>query len=164
MPKLPKTKKNIEVCERFKEPKSSFVQLMTAPQVKSWRALLGAFQYVFSNLEKGLTSEGYSMSRFQILLTLYFDGPHSAINISRKLLVTRGNVSTFLKRLLADGLVEASDRSKSGKRPLFCLTDKGIEIFESVFPRHIDRVKSLMPKLDASVIETLSQIPRDSKN
>lgn len=164
MAKLPKTKKNIEVCERFKEPKSSLVQMMSSPQVKSWRALLGAFQYVFSNLEKGLASEGYSMSRFQILLTLYFDGPHSAINISRRLLVTRGNVSTFLKRLLADGLIEVASESKSNKRPLFCLTDKGVEIFESVFPKHIDRVKSLMPKLDTTVVDALSRIPRNVRN
>lgn len=117
-----------------------------------------AFQRIFSKLEKGLIAEDCTISRFQILLVLYFEGPLSAAEVSRRLLVTRGNMSMFLKRLKADGLIQEAPGSKSEKRPLVCLTAEGIDLFESVFPRHIERVKRFMPALDAQMIKKLQSI------
>lgn len=146
--------------ERVKKKKEAFKRLMVRPEVKSWRALMSAFQSIYSKLEKALIAEDCTISRFQILLVLYFEGPLSAAEISRRLLVTRGNMSMFLKRLKNDGLIEESPDSKSEKRALVCLTGAGISLFESVFPRHIERVMHLMPMLDPKMIETLLSIAK----
>ncbi|MGE3975326.1 MAG: MarR family winged helix-turn-helix transcriptional regulator [Bdellovibrionales bacterium] len=128
------------------------------PEVKSWRVLLKAFQTIYTHLEKGMSADGVTISRFQVLLMLYFDGPLSASDISRRLLVSRGNMSMFLRRLTSDRLVEVSDASKSKTRPLYCLTKGGAKQFEALFPRHVKRIKELMPSLPNSMIRILSDI------
>lgn len=130
--------------------------LLTHPSVRSWRAIMGAFQTVLYELEKGLMSEGFHLSRFQIFLNLYFDGPLSAADLARRLFVTRGNVSTFLKRLERDKHIMVCASSRSQSRPLYRLTLKAEKIFEDIFPRHIQRVKGLVPELPESLVEKLT--------
>jgi DNA-binding MarR family transcriptional regulator len=136
------------------DSKEKMKQLLELPEVRSWRALMGAFNTIFSELEKGLVSEDCSISRFQILLHLYFEGTLAAVDIARLLLVTRGNISMFLRRMEADGLVKK--RAPAGqKRPLYSLTAEGQRFFERIFPSHIQRVRSLSPVLDQKTIELL---------
>ncbi|MEK6704984.1 MAG: hypothetical protein AABZ06_04285 [Bdellovibrionota bacterium] len=132
-------------------------ELLELPEVISWRALMSAFQAVFRQLEQGLLTENCSISRFQILLLLYFYSPMLAAEIARRLLVTRGNVSMFLHRLKVDGLARMRTR-QPGKRAQIELTAKGTRLFESLFPRHIKRVKKLMPVLDPKFLSILQQI------
>ena len=116
---------------------------------------MAAFKVIFSQLEKGLMAEGCSVSRFQILFYLYFDGETAAVEIARKLVVTRGNISTFLRRMESDGLIKKRV-PKGQKRPLFSLTERGYSFFEAIFPSHIERVRRFAPKLDARTIAILS--------
>jgi len=119
-----------------------------------------ALQTIYGALENSLLKEeSCSVSRFQILFFLYFNGPLSAAEIARQLFVTRGNISMFLKRVREDGLVTVSKLTRSEKRPLFCLTPKGTRFFEEVFPRHVRRVKLLAPQLDAKTIKKLNGLP-----
>lgn len=113
-----------------------------------------AFQVILSELEKGLLAEDCSVSRFQILFYLYFDGHLPAVEIARKLLVTRGNISMFLRRMEADLLIEKVI-PRGQKRPLYTLTQKGVTFFENLLPPHIHRVKQLAPKLDEKTIKAL---------
>lgn len=121
--------------------------LLENEKVKSWRLLMAAFQRVYQSLEQGLAQEQCTISRFQILLHLYFDGPLPAAEIAKRLFVTRGNMSMFLRRLQSEGLISVAKESPSAKRPYFRLTARGVEFFEDIFPRHIERVKKLMPTL-----------------
>lgn len=132
---------------------------MEFPEVKSWRALMMAFKAIFSQLEKGLMAEGCSVSRFQILFNLYFDGEMPAVEIARKLVVTRGNISTFLRRMESDGLIRKRI-PKGQKRPLYSLTERGNGFFEAILPAHIGRVRRLAPKLSAETISLLTQKSR----
>lgn len=130
--------------------------LLSQREIQSWRALMAAFQAIYGTLENSLLKEeDCSVSRFQILFFLYFQGPLPAVDIARKLFVTRGNISMFLKRVREDGLVTVSKLTKSQKRPLFCLTAKGTNFFEEIFPRHVRRVRLLMPRLDRKTLKLL---------
>lgn len=142
----------------FSKPKKSLEKKLQDPHVISWRLLMKACFSIYKSLEQALLKENCSIPRFQILFYLYFEGPHSAIDLSRKLFVTRGNISTFVKRLLSEQIIEISSLSKSEKRPLYCLTKKGKQNFESIFPSHIERVICLMPKLPANFLAILNKI------
>ena len=120
---------------------------------------MGAFQSVYVRLEKGLADEGMSVSRFQVLFHLYFEGRHKASTLSRKLLVTRGNMSMFLKRMEADGLIRF-DLPVGQKRPEVVLTGKGIRVFEDIFPRHGARVRSLVEPFAAQTRKELEATKR----
>lgn len=130
-------------------------KLLDDPSVRSWRAIMTAFQGVFSTLEKGLMSEGFHVSRFQIFFYLYFQGAMSAAELARHLLVTRGNISMFLRRLEKDGQIMMCPTSPSMQRPLYRLTPRAEKTFEAVFPRHIERVRKLVPKMPAAVLKSL---------
>lgn len=150
--------KKIQITQK-NHPKPELVKLLESPEVRSWRALMGAFKYIFAELERGLMKEDCSVSRFQILFYLYMEGPHSAVSIARKLLVTRGNISTFLKRMEQDGLIRPA-LPEGQKRPLFGLTEKGSQFFEKIFPRHIERVRGLAPALKLDMIRTLESVEK----
>jgi len=142
--------------------KRELEQLLVQPEIESWRTLMGAFQVVYRELERGLLSEKCSISRFQILFQLYFHGPLSAAEIARRLLVTRGNISMFLKRLEADGLARSRSLTKGGKRTLIELSPEGMRFFESLLPRHIERVKRLMPCLTPDTLQVLRELAAES--
>lgn len=133
------------------------LKLMEAPEVQSWRALLAAFQSIFSFLEEELGREGCSISRFQILLILYTEGPCQASKLADRLLVTRGNVSMFVRRMEKDGLL-TKVLIPNQKRYLLQLTTKGSEYFQSLFPRHIKRIKKKMPPLPKDFLKILQLI------
>ena len=137
--------------------RAALKSLLDIPEVKSWRALMTAFKVILSELEKNLTHEGCSVSRFQILFFLYFEGNLPAAEIARKLLVTRGNISMFLRRMEADLLIKKVIPPEQ-KRPLYTLTKNGTDFFEKLFPSHIKRVKQLAPRLDEKTIKLLLNV------
>lgn len=132
-------------------------QLLDLPEVRSWLTLMSAFKRVLSYLESGLAQEGCSLSRFQILFWLFFEGDLSATKMAQKLLVTRGNMSMFLKRIEGDQLIVRKFEVGS-KRAKYRITSKGRSYFVKIFPRHIKRVCSIVPKLDQKSLKILSKI------
>lgn len=140
-----------------KHTKRNLVDLLNTPEVKSWRTLMVAFQSIYSQLEKELNSEGISVSRFQILFYLYFEGNHKATDLSRKLLVSRANMSMFLKRMEADGLIEFAFQDKQ-KRPSVEITKSGVSFFESFFSRHVKRIKKFVKAFSPSTLKELQEM------
>ncbi|MBI4403419.1 MAG: MarR family transcriptional regulator [Deltaproteobacteria bacterium] len=132
-------------------------------EVKSWVSVLTASRAIYRELELGLLSDKCSMPRFQILLHLYFDGPLAAVEISDRLLVTRGNMTMFLRRLISDGIIKRVFEKPPGSmrqaRPKFQLTPKGRRLFERIFPKHIARVRRFMPPLPPQALRILAGIP-----
>lgn len=132
--------------------------LLNDPQVKSWRAIMTAFKHVYTKLDSALMQEGFHIARFQIFYCLYFEGSQSAAALSKRLLVTRSNISTFLKRLEQDKLIQICPTSPSMKRPYYRLTTKAERLFEQIFPQHIQRVKKWVPTLPSPLLRALKDI------
>lgn len=144
--------------QKFPKKIASMRALLDDPQVQSWRAIMGAFQAVLVELEKGLMADGLHVSRFQILFYLYFEPPLSAAEIARKLLVTRGNISMFLRRLEKDKQIVVCPTSPSMQRPLYRLSEEAERQFEKTFPNHIKRVKKLVPALPKNILQSLQKL------
>lgn len=119
---------------------------------------MNAFQTLYQSFEETLLKNGCSYSRFQLLFFLYFEGSLAPVEISKKMLVTRSNISMFLKRMIGDGLVTECPESSSVKRPCYMLTEEGSRLFERIFPEHIERVKMSMPILPARSIRMLQKL------
>jgi len=102
-----------------------------------------------------LVDDNCSVSRFEILFLLYFEPNIPAVKLSRKMHVTRGNMSTFLKRMESDHLIKTT-LPKGRKRPVYNLTTKGQNFFEKIFPEHINRVEKICPILSPATIKKLS--------
>ena len=137
--------------------RDNLLKILLNPEVESWMAILFAYRKTLERLEQALLANGCSASRFQILFFLYFDGTLSPVQISRKMSVTRGNISTFLKRMEADRLLKR--RIPEGqKRPVYSLTKHGKEFFEGILPNHVKRVRQLVPALSKESVQLLKQV------
>lgn len=137
--------------------KAKLVKLIESDEIKSWRLLMSAFQSVYGQLEKGLVDKDVTVSRFQVLFYLYFEGRTSASALSRKLLVSRSNMSMFLKRMQLDGLINF-DIPKGQRRPEIELTMKGSKFFEDIFPEHAARVKAMVHAFAPQTVKDLEKI------
>lgn len=153
--------KKIAVNRKITAKNRKMASLLKHPAVASWRLLSSAFQINFSILEEAIIQEGLSYSRFQILSYLYFDGPSSAACLAQDLYVSRANMSTFCKRLEIDELVIQRPAKVGSKRNFFHLTKKGSELFEKVFPSHIERVKKVAIIFSSRTTEDLLKLTHD---
>ena len=118
-----------------------------------------AFSTIYSSLENKLLEDGCTVSRFQIMFYLYFDGPHRAIDIANKMIVSRGNITSFLRRLEKDEIIKAVYK-KNEKRPSYTLTSNGKYFFESLFPKHLERVMKMTPSLNKKTIHQLLSVEK----
>lgn len=137
--------------------KAKLVKLIESDEIKSWRLLMSAFQSVYGQLEKGLAEKDVSVPRFQVLFYLYFEGRASTSALSRKLLVTRSNMSMFLKRMESDGLIKF-DIPMGQRRPGIELTPKGNKFFEELFPGHAARVTKMVHAFAPQTLKDLEKI------
>lgn len=131
--------------------------MLSIPEIVSWRALMDTKKAIFSVLESCFQIDGYTVPRFQILFYLYFNGPlgHKELGILNQF--TKGNTTTFLKRMLTDSLIEEI-KGHTNNRTLYQLSKKGLKEFEKLFPRHVQRVKSLILPFNDDFLLLLERI------
>lgn len=134
-------------------------KLLSSPKVRSWRSLFNAYKAVSYHFERSLIELNCTVPRFQILLHLHTTGPHTPVTLSRLLKVSRANITTFLKRLTDDELIQSTVENGSEKRPAYELTKKGVKYFEGVLPAHIQNVESIMTEFPEELIDLLDAIP-----
>lgn len=139
-------------------------KLLGSPEVRSWRALFNAFKALSTHLEKSLIELDCTVPRFQVLLHLHTTGPHTPVALSRLMMVSRANITTFLKRLSEDDLIQTTTENGSEKRPAYELTKNGVKFFEQVLPAHISNVERIVTPFPEEMIETLESIPESLKD
>ncbi|RLA63711.1 MAG: hypothetical protein DRQ88_11100 [Epsilonproteobacteria bacterium] len=138
-----------------------FEKLLYRPKVKAWRILFRTHRAVFQYLDSEMRKKDCSISKFQVLLLIYFNGPMTPVAFSKRLNVSRANTTTFLRRIVKEGLIEATIEGGSEKRPAFNLTVKGEEYFERVFPEHIKAVEKVFNYHNEDVNKKYLQIIDD---
>ena len=120
-----------------------FEKLLSRPKIKAWRILFQTHRAIFQYLDSELRKSDCSISKFQIFLLIYFNGPMTPVALSRSLNVSRANTTTFLRRIVKEGLIEPTLEGGSEKRPAFNLTTKGEAYFENIFPEHIEDIEKV---------------------
>lgn len=136
-------------------PKKNMLRLLKNSEFRTWHTFVNAFQALHQHFEEDLLKEKCSYSRFQLLFFLYFGGPQLPIELSKKMFVTRSNMSMFLKRMSRDNLVTDCPQSFSKKRPCYILASKGIKLFERLFPKHIDKIIKKMTCIPNSHLKAI---------
>lgn len=137
--------------------KEKLEKLLDAPKVKSWRHALNTVEFVYSRFEDELVKHGCNMSRFEMLFHIYFSGPLSAIQLSVKMGVSRGNISGFVKRLLKDDLIAPCKMSSTAARPKYSLSLQGEAFFEKIFKIHLNHIDEMITPLSSKALQELSR-------
>ena len=128
------------------------------PKVKSWQKLFYTQQKVFTYLSGCMVKNDCTIPRFRILYNLYFNGAHTPIQLTKKLNVSRANITTFLSRLKSDKLVQTSDGTGTEKRPAYVLSKKGEKYFEEILPQHIERIEQIFIEFPDEFLKILDAI------
>ncbi len=133
---LPLTPKRIHLKKALKESK-----------IALWRSMLLTVELVYGQLEKKLAEKNCTYPRFRLLFALFFDAPLSATQLADRLRVSRGNMSTFVRRLEVDGLIYPCPLISTKGRPKYYLSPTGTRYAEELMDLHFANIKALPLKM-----------------
>src|SRR5579862_4786483 len=106
--------------------------------LSNWLRLARVYNLMLNKLRRMVEEEsGCTMPQFDVLNQLYRDGTAlTFIELSRKLLVTSGNLTGIADRLAAAGYVRRVPDTKDRRVIRVELTASGRQLIEQIAPRH----------------------------
>lgn len=110
--------------------------------------------------KRHIASFGLTEPQFAVLECLGHLGPLGLGDLSRKMLVSGGNITCVVGHLERDGLVERFRAEGDRRRVRARLTPKGNRLFNAVFRKHAARVEEIASVLGPGEQEQLSRLLR----
>lgn len=101
---------------------------------------------------------GLTEPQFAVIEGLGHLGAMQMGELSRKLLVTGGNMTVVVDNLERDGLVRRSPNPEDRRSLNVDLTPKGRKLFDRIFPDHAAHMANMFSVLDASEQRRLGQL------
>jgi DNA-binding MarR family transcriptional regulator len=124
-----------------------------AEQAKSdvslWVRLLEAHNLMLGEIRRRL-SDAATMPRFDLLANLEREDGQTLAALSRRMLVTAGNLTGLVDRAERDGVVERRPDPRDRRLSRVFLTPKGRALITGVLPLHATHVGELLAGLDAA--------------
>ncbi len=114
------------------------------PRIAAYVSLVRDGEALHSQVSRGLAEEGLTASQFSTLKVLKLHGALAQRDIAAHLLKSGGNITIVVDNLERDGLVKRI-RDTEDRRIVFVrLTPKGEELFDRIYPPHLDRIRRVM--------------------
>jgi len=129
-------------------------------QTRIWLRMLACFNLLERELRTSLRDEfGVSLARFDVLAQVARppDDPTMG-ELSRRLKVTKGNITDVVGRLEADGLVERRRDDRDARAQRVRLTARGRRLVQAAIPVHNARLAQLLDGLDAQELKALDAL------
>ncbi|MGV3614727.1 MAG: MarR family winged helix-turn-helix transcriptional regulator [Fimbriimonas sp.] len=125
------------------------------PSVAAYVRLIRTSEALHGLVSRGLALEGLTASQFSTLKVLRLKGALAQRDIAKYLLKTGGNVTVVVDNLEKQGYVTRI-RDTEDRRIVFVkLTAKGEDLFDRVYPGHLDRIRAAMAPLSEREYEQL---------
>lgn len=115
-------------------------------RLRLWIRLLRASRTIEAELRERLKKEfDTTLPRFDVMAALY-RSPEGMLmsDLSRFLLVSNGNVTGIVDRLVSEGLVTRARRNGDRRTSMVRLTDEGSQSFAAIAAAHEDWVGELL--------------------
>jgi DNA-binding MarR family transcriptional regulator len=128
-------------------------------ELRVWLRLLGCTNIILRNLRSNLKERfSVTLPRFDLLAQVARPrlGP-SLSELSRRLLVTKGNITDIVSRLEAEKLIERRRDAADGRIQYVFLTDSGRDLLNEMLPAHDLWLKEIMRGLSREEMSTLYQ-------
>ncbi len=127
-------------------------------RLRLWLRLLQSTRRLESELREQLRLEfKMTLPRFDVLAALYRKSEGMMMSeLSRYLVVSNGNVTGIIDRLVADGMVVRAQRQGDRRTSVVRLTDKGHGNFEIMARTHEQWVNELLDGLSAEEVDNLT--------
>ena len=117
--------------------------------VSLWVRLLESHNLMLAEVRRRLADD-CTMPRFDLLANLEREDGQTLASLSRRMLVTAGNLTGLVDRAERDGVVERRADPRDRRLSRVYLTPKGRELVQRAPPAHAPHVAELLAALDAS--------------
>jgi len=107
-----------------------------------------------------LANAGLTFSQFQVLEVLYHLGPMCQRDIAQKILKSTANLTVVVDNVEKRGLVERRRDTQDRRYVTVHLTDRGRQLIQEIFPRHVDALVREMGILTKDEQEVLGRLCR----
>lgn len=127
-------------------------------RLRLWIRLLRVVRVVEGELRERLKREfDTTLPRFDVLSALYRERDGMLMSdLSRFLLVSNGNVTGIVERLVADGLVQRTAREGDRRAFIVRLTEAGTARFEAMAAAHEDWIADLLGEVNETDAKALA--------
>lgn len=139
-------------------------------ELRLWLRLLSTTKLISQEIRRRLRREfGATLPQFDLLSQLYRENDGLRLGeLSKRTMVTNGNITGLVERLEADGLV-IRERLPDDRRVIVAhLTDKGRTTFDAMAKAHDGWLKDMMADVDPIVISGLithvGQVKQSTRN
>lgn len=126
-------------------------------ELRIWLRLLTCTNIISRHLRRNF-KESFSLTlpRFDLLAQVGRPrlGP-SLSELSRRLLVTKGNITDIVARLEAENLVERRRDDMDGRIQYVFLTDTGHELLDEILPAHNKWLRDMLEGMSRQELSTL---------
>lgn len=126
--------------------------------LKTLIALTKCFHSVRKRETTTIREGGLTLPQFAVLEILYHKGDLRICDIIEGTLSTGGNMTVVIDNLAKDGLVRRYPDPEDRRASLISLTEKGAQIMEDIFPRHVENISSIFEILEAEEKQTLVKL------
>lgn len=134
-------------------------------ELRTWFRLITCYNLIEREIRVRLRdSAPVTLPQFELLSVLARapDGLTMG-GISRRLMVTNGNVTALVDRLVREGLLVRQVSPRDRRALVVRLSDEGWKVFNSVAPAHRDWIDELMGDVPREKMEALYDLLADLK-
>jgi len=112
--------------------------------VRVWLRLLSCTMAIEKEVQRRFAERGMTLPRFDVLAALDRHGEMNMGALSQALLVSNGNVTQLVQKLVRDGLVEMHKLPSDRRTSIVRLTPEGRELFEKLAGAHQDWIDQMV--------------------
>lgn len=110
--------------------------------------LYRSYNLLNKQTQKVLADYKLTIAQFGVLEALYHLGDLKINDIIEKTLSTSGNITVVIKNLEKDHLIERYKDEKDSRICMIRLTDTGMQLIHSIFPRHLEQLNTTLSSLE----------------
>lgn len=123
-----------------------------------WVKLARAYATFNRETVKDIRRYGLTQPQFGALECLGHLGPMTIGELSRKMLVSGGNMTCVVDNLEKEGLVRRQHSDEDRRAVIVTLTEKGTALFQDIFPQHAEYIRQLATALSDDEQVELSRL------
>ncbi|MFZ3590380.1 MarR family winged helix-turn-helix transcriptional regulator [Bacillus sp. DJP31] len=140
----------------------------TDPALQLFIVLSRSYKSLIEYAKQDIKRYKLNPTEFAVLELLYNKGPQPLQKIGDRILLASGSITYVVDKLEQKGFLNRKPCSRDRRITYAEISLKGIELMESIFPKHAEAIKKLMSGLSEKEMEltkeTLKRLGKNIKN
>jgi MarR family transcriptional regulator, 2-MHQ and catechol-resistance regulon repressor len=116
--------------------------------LKTLTILLRATDFIQQKIKEDVSKYDLNLSEFGALEVLYHKGPLPVQSICEKVLIANSSMSYVIENLMKKEFIEKVKDPSDRRIHIVHLTQKGVMLFDDIYPKHLEHMRSFMDVLD----------------